>query len=85
MSLEKFKGPVEEAYSHAKELKIVISHPSDFKWAETHAEKVSTDCRLYLQPEWSKQERFLPEIIDYVKEHPKWKISLQTHKFMDIP
>lgn len=84
-SPKKFKGPVEEAYSHAKELKIVISHPSDFKWAETHAEKVSTDCRLYLQPEWSKQEQFLPEIIDYVKEHPKWKISLQTHKFMDIP
>ena len=84
-SPKKFKAPVTEAYSRANELKVVVSHPSDFEWAEGHAAKVDKHCNLYLQPEWSKQERFLPLIIDYVKTHPQWKISLQTHKFMNIP
>jgi organic radical activating enzyme len=84
-SPKKFKSPVEEAYLKASELKVVISHPSDFEWAECHATKINHSCKLYLQPEWSKQERFLPEIIEYVKKHPKWRISLQTHKFMNIP
>jgi len=84
-SPKKFKPPVSDAYSRANELKVIISHPSDFEWAEQHALKVNEDCKLYLQPEWSKQERFLTSIIDYVKENPKWNISLQTHKFMNIP
>lgn len=84
-SPKKFKKPVDEAYLKADELKIVISHPSDFKWAEEHASKVKETCKLYLQTEWSKQERFLPQIIEYVKENPKWRVSLQTHKYMNIP
>lgn len=84
-SPKKFKSPVEEAYQKADELKIIINHPSDFEWAESHALKVNPRCKLYLQPEWSKQERFLPAIIDFVKEKPNWRISLQTHKFMNIP
>ena len=84
-SPKKFKEPIEEAFTKANELKVIISHPSEFEWAENHALKLATDCKLYLQPEWSKQERFLPLIIDYVKKHPKWRISLQTHKFMNIP
>lgn len=84
-SPKKFKAPTDEAYLKANELKVVISHPSDFEWAESHAWKVSENCQLYLQPEWSKQERFLPIIIDYVKNNPQWKVSLQTHKFMNIP
>ena len=84
-SPKKFKKPTEEAYTKANELKVVISHPSDFQWAEEHAAKVNLECKLYLQPEWSKQERFLPEIIEYVKLNPRWRISLQTHKFMNIP
>jgi 7-carboxy-7-deazaguanine synthase len=84
-SPKKFKEPISEAYELADELKIVVSHPSDFDWAESHSKKVSSSCKLYLQPEWSKQERFLPIIIEYVKENPKWKISLQTHKTMNIP
>ncbi len=84
-SPKKFKVPIDEAYTRADELKVIISHPSDFKWAENHASKVSEDCILYLQTEYSKRERFLPLIIDFVKENPKWKISLQTHKIMNIP
>ena len=84
-SPKKFKAPIAEAYERANELKIIIYHPSDFVWAEEHAKKVNEDCELYLQPEWSKQARILPEIINYVKSNPKWKISLQTHKFMNIP
>jgi len=84
-SPKKFKAPCDESYNRANELKVVISHPSDFEWAESHAAKVSSNCELFLQPEWSKQERFLPLIIEYVKEHPNWRVSLQTHKYMNIP
>ena len=84
-SPKKFKAPVEEAYAKASELKVVIYHSSDFAWAEEHASNVSADCRLYLQPEWSKQERLLPELVEYVKSHPKWTVSLQTHKYLQIP
>lgn len=84
-SPKKFKQPLDEAYQLANELKVIIAHPSDFEWAENHAKRVSSDCLLFLQPEWSRQERFLPMIIDYVKAHPQWRVSLQTHKFMNIP
>lgn len=84
-SPKKFKAPIPQAYSMADELKVVIFHTSDFQWAEEHALKINSDCKLYLQPEWSKQAQILPQIIAYVKSNPKWKISLQTHKFMNIP
>lgn len=85
-SPKKFKKPHEEAYNKADELKIVIFHKSDFEWAELHVDKLKKkNCVLYLQPEWSKQAQILPLIIDYVKDNPKWNISLQTHKFMNIP
>ncbi|MDF3025929.1 MAG: Radical domain protein [Fluviicola sp.] len=84
-SPKKFKAPVEEAYMKASELKIVIFHKSDLAWAEDHSRKVNENCVLYLQPEWSKREQLLPAIIEYVKNHPKWKISLQTHKYLEIP
>lgn len=84
-SPKKFKAPLDEAYELANELKVVIAHPSDFDWAEQHAAKVDTTCKLYLQTEWEKQDRFLPLIIDYIKRNKKWKISLQTHKYMQIP
>jgi len=84
-SPKKFKAPVEEAYEKADELKVVIFHKSDFLWAEEHASKINDTCKLYLQPEWSKEEQLLPLIIEYVKKNPKWRISLQTHKYMNIP
>lgn len=84
-SPKKFKAPIDEAYEFANELKVVIAHPSDFEWAELHAAKVKDGCLLYLQTEWDKQARFLPLIIDYIKRNKKWKISLQTHKYMQIP
>ena len=85
-SPKKFKPPVDEAYIKADELKVVIYHPSDFKWAQDHASLIlNKDCQLYLQPEWSKEAQILPLIIEFVKSHPEWKISLQTHKYMNIP
>jgi len=85
LSPKKFKAPLPESAEKADELKVVIFNKHDFKWAETHAAHVRKDCLLYLQPEWSKIDQNLPLIIDYVKQHPKWRISLQTHKYMDIP
>lgn len=84
-SPKKFKAPCEEAYERANELKVVIYHESDLNWAEKHASKVNANCILFLQPEWSRQDRILPVIINYIKSNPKWRISLQTHKYMQIP
>ena len=84
-SPKKFKKPLPEAYEKADELKVVIFNKHDFKWAETHAELVRKDCLLYLQPEWSKAEEMMPLITAYVKANPRWKISLQTHKYLGIP
>lgn len=84
-SPKKFKEPHESIFPKAHELKVIIFNKSDFAFAEKYADLVNSDCQLLLQPEWDKQEQMLPLIIDYVKKNPKWKISLQTHKFMDIP
>lgn len=84
-SPKKFKKPCNEAYEKADELKVVIFHKSDFKWALEHAEKVGPKCLLYIQPEWSKKEQLMESIVDFVKRNEGWRISLQTHKFMNIP
>ncbi|MFY7733340.1 MAG: 7-carboxy-7-deazaguanine synthase QueE [Bacteroidia bacterium] len=85
LSPKKFKEPLLEVIEKANELKIVVFNKSDFEWAEKYAALVSPNCKLYLQPEWDKSSLMLPQIIEYVKQNPKWKISLQTHKFLQIP
>lgn len=85
LSPKKTKLPLAEIYPKAHELKIIVSNNHDFKFAEAQAEKVSSNCELFLQPEWSKREVMTPKIVDYVMQHPKWKISLQTHKYLNIP
>jgi organic radical activating enzyme len=85
LSPKKFKAPLEEILDKANELKIIIFNKSDFQWAEKYAAKVSSDCKLYLQPEWSKSEKVTPLIIDYIKENPKWELSLQIHKYINVP
>lgn len=84
-SPKKFKAPVESIYTQANELKIIIYNNSDFEWAEDFAKKVNSECELFLQPEWSKEKEMVPKIIEYVKANPKWKVSLQIHKYMNIP
>ncbi|TZF81855.1 7-carboxy-7-deazaguanine synthase QueE [Pedobacter sp. BS3] len=85
LSPKKFKAPLPSVAPKADELKVIVFNKSDFEWAEQHAELVSPQCKLYLQPEWSKATTVTPLIIDYVKENPKWEISLQTHKYLNIP
>ena len=85
VSPKKFKKPLDECLNACNELKAVIYHRNDIRWAEENAEKVSKDCKLFLQPEWSKEKEMLPVIVDYVKQHQQWEISLQIHKYMDIP
>lgn len=85
LSPKKFKEPLIEVIEKANELKIVVFNKSDFEWAEKYAALVNPNCKLYLQPEWDKSSLMLPQIIEYVKQNPKWKISLQTHKFLQIP
>lgn len=85
LSPKKMKPPVQEVYEHAHELKVIVYNKHDFKWAEEHAAKVNADCLLFLQPEWSRREEMMPLISDYVMRNPKWRISLQTHKYIGIP
>jgi 7-carboxy-7-deazaguanine synthase len=85
VSPKKFKAPLASVLEKANELKVVVYNKSDFDWAEKHAAMVPTHCKLYLQPEWDQSGKMLPLIIEYVKQHPQWGISLQTHKFMQIP
>lgn len=85
LSPKKSKLPLEEIYQEAHELKIIVYNKHDFRFAEEQAKKVSDKCELFLQPEWSNREKMTPMIVDYVMEHPQWKISLQTHKYLNIP
>jgi len=84
-SPKKFKAPDPSVFADANELKVVIYHKSDLAWAEEFAARVNPGCILFLQPEWSKEKEMLPLIIDYVKANPQWQVSLQVHKYMNIP
>lgn len=85
LSPKKVKLPVEEAYQKAHELKVIIYNQNDFLFAEEQASKVNGDCLLLLQVEWSKRDKMNPFVVEYVKNNPKWRISVQTHKYLDIP
>ena len=85
LSPKKNNPPKDAIIPLTNELKIIIHNLNDFKWAEQYAAKCSSNCKLYLQPEWSKVQEMMPHITHYVMKHPKWNVSLQTHKYMGIP
>ena len=85
LSPKKNKLPVEDAYAIANELKVIVYNKHDFIFAEEQAVKVNNNAILFLQPEWSKKEEMTPLIVDYVMNNPKWRVSLQTHKYLNIP
>lgn len=85
VSPKKFKAPLPQILPLANELKIVVFNKSDFKWAETYAAQVNSNCKLYLQPEWDKANIITPLIIDYIKTNPQWQLSLQIHKYINVP
>lgn len=85
LSPKKFKAPLPEILPHANELKVVIFNKTDFEWAEQYAAQVTPECKLYLQPEWDKAAIVTPLIVDYIKANPKWELSLQVHKYINVP
>ena len=85
LSPKKFKAPLPVIVPLANELKIVVFNKSDFDWAEKYAALVSPSCKLFLQPEWDKAAEITPLIIDYIKAHPQWELSLQIHKYINVP
>ena len=85
LSPKKFKAPLPQVVPFAHELKVVIFNQSDFKWAEEYAAQVSPGCKLYLQPEWDKASVVTPLIIEYIKKYPQWELSLQIHKYINVP
>ena len=85
LSPKKNKLPLKGIYSKANELKIIVYNLDDLKFAEDQSMKVNKNCLLYLQPEWSKRDKIMPIIVDYAMNNPKWRVSLQTHKYLNIP
>jgi organic radical activating enzyme len=85
LSPKKFKAPLPEIVPLAHELKVVIFNKSDFKWAEEYAALAAPECKLYLQPEWDRAPQVTPMIIEYIKQNPKWELSLQIHKYIHVP
>ena len=85
LSPKKFKAPLPEVVPFANELKIIVFNKTDFKWGEEFAAQVSPSCKLYLQPEWSKSGEITALIVDYIKANPKWELSLQLHKYINVP
>jgi len=85
LSPKKNMLPTAEAYHIANELKVIVYNKNDLLFAEEQAQYVNDHCILYLQPEWSKREKVMPILVDYVLQNPKWKVSLQTHKYLNIP
>ena len=85
LSPKRQSPPEKEFYNKAKELKVIIYEDLDFDWAEKNAKLVAGNCMLYLQPEWSRLKTMIPAIIEYIKQRPQWRISLQSHKYMGIP
>jgi 7-carboxy-7-deazaguanine synthase len=85
LSPKKFKPPLDEVIQNANELKIVIYNKSDFQWAETYGSKVPASSKLYLQPEWSRASAMTPSIVEFIKAHPRWELSLQIHKYIQVP
>lgn len=85
LSPKKTMLPLSENYKLANELKVIVYNKHDLQWAEEQAVKVSESCILFLQPEWSKRDELIPQIVEFVKNNSKWRISLQSHKYMHIP
>ena len=85
LSPKKFKAPLKEVVEAANELKVVVFNKHDFDWAETYAAQVNNNCKLYLQAEWDKKEIVTPLIIDYIKANPQWELSVQIHKYINVP
>ncbi|MBQ9147242.1 MAG: 7-carboxy-7-deazaguanine synthase QueE [Rikenellaceae bacterium] len=85
LSPKRKQPPLAEAFAAASELKVIIETEEDLRWAEECAAKVGEKCMLFMQPEWSRSEQMTPKIVEYVKAHPQWNISIQIHKFMHIP
>jgi organic radical activating enzyme len=85
LSPKKTKAPRSEWYAVAHELKVIVFNNDDFRWAEVHAQEINQDAKRFLQPEWSKREKALPEIIAYIERNPTWRLSLQTHKYIGLP
>ena len=85
LSPKKFKAPLPGVLPLANELKVIVFNKSDFSWAEQYASLVHPSCKLYLQPEWDKQHEITPLVINYIKDNPRWELSLQIHKYINVP
>ncbi len=85
VSPKTYRGPLPDSLAKADELKVVVEDADSLRWAEQNALGVRPGCRLYLQPEWNQRHTQLAAAIDHAKRFPRWRVSIQSHKFIDIP
>jgi organic radical activating enzyme len=85
LSPKRRQPPPDEAWARADELKVIVEAAEDLRWAEECAGRVGEACILFLQPEWSRRDEVMPLLVEYIKENPRWRMSLQSHKYMRIP
>lgn len=83
-SPKRFKRHLDEYNNNASELKMIIAHKNDLRWSKEMEEKMSKESSLYIQPEWEVRKEMEPLCIDFIKENPRWRLSLQTHKYLGI-
>ncbi len=74
------------AWLCADEFKYVVDAGFDFAILDRHNNEFlkGRKTRLSLSPEFNNMVGSLEQILEYQKEHPQWRISLQTHKWMKI-
>lgn len=84
-SPKKFKKPLEEYYQGSDELKVIVYNRHDLEWGAEHAEKMNDKAQLFFQPEWEEKDSSIPIILNYIREHTRWRISLQSHKYIGVP
>ncbi len=78
--------------SPKSDAQVVLRGGDELKLVYPQLENVPEDFEdlkfdhYYIQPkEDGNWEQHIMRSVDYVKSHPKWKLSVQTHKYLRIP
>jgi organic radical activating enzyme len=88
LSPKPHRPPCRELLAACDELKVIVHTTSDLDFAEAmataaHQARAGSGPELLLQPGWqSPGGQNLA--IDFVRQHPQWRLSLQSHKWLGV-
>ena len=83
LSPKRHRPPQQALLSRCDELKVVVLDTDDVSFAHAMANDTSMATHLPVQPVWDS-ETAQDLAIHHVKQHPRWRLSLQSHKFLQI-